>query len=140
MKRKTPRVSSGRSRSGGSAPPSDDDVGYGKPPKKHQFAPGKSGNPTGRPKGSKNTSTLFKEILDGKVTLTIAGKATKVSIRKGILTRIVDDALKGSTKSAAFALGHYDAAAGPAEEINTWEDCQILENFAERLRKRGSEE
>ena len=32
----------------------DYDVGYGKPPKNRQFPPGQSGNPKGRPKGSKN--------------------------------------------------------------------------------------
>ena len=32
------------------------EVGYGKPPAKTRFRPGQSGNPKGRPKGSKNKS------------------------------------------------------------------------------------
>jgi len=34
------------------------EVGYAKPPKAHQWKPGESGNPLGRPKGSRNKPTL----------------------------------------------------------------------------------
>lgn len=38
--------------------------GYKDPPKSGQFAPGKSGNPKGKPKGIKSWSTLVQELLD----------------------------------------------------------------------------
>ena len=34
------------------------EIGYGKPPKSHQWRPGESGNPQGRPRGSRNKPTL----------------------------------------------------------------------------------
>lgn len=38
------------------------EVGYGKPPKKHQFKPGYSGNKKGRPKGSLNVFTEIEKM------------------------------------------------------------------------------
>ena len=50
-------------------PNDDNDVGYCRPPKSTQFKPGQSGNPTGRPKGSKNLKTLLERELEKKVTV-----------------------------------------------------------------------
>ncbi|MBV7259010.1 DUF5681 domain-containing protein [Erythrobacter crassostreae] len=52
----------------------DDKVGFAKPPKKHRFKKGKSGNPKGRPKGSKGLKTDLKEELASKMTVKIAGQ------------------------------------------------------------------
>lgn len=41
-------------RFGDTAQPSDYEVGYGKPPAETRFKKGQSGNPNGRPKGSRN--------------------------------------------------------------------------------------
>jgi hypothetical protein len=43
--------------------PDDGKTGYRKPPKQHQWAKGKSGNPAGRPPGSKGIKTDLKKVL-----------------------------------------------------------------------------
>jgi hypothetical protein len=63
------------------------EIGYGKPPKQHQFEPGQSGNPKGRPKGAKNTATLAREILDRKIEVRSGAGVRKISMREAVLTR-----------------------------------------------------
>ena len=41
----------------------DHDAGYGKPPRHSRFKKGQSGNPKGRPRGSRNFSTDLKATL-----------------------------------------------------------------------------
>lgn len=51
-----------------------DKVGYRNPPKKHQFRKGQSGNPNGRPKGSKGLKTDLKQVLGTIRTIVINGQ------------------------------------------------------------------
>jgi len=54
-------------------------TGYRNPPKHTQFQKGQSGNKKGRPKGSKNLSTLMMEAARDQVSVPIGGKMRKVS-------------------------------------------------------------
>jgi uncharacterized protein DUF5681 len=53
-------------------------VGYAKPPKHTRFTKGRSGNPKGRPTGSKNLATMMIEELTQTVAIVENGKRTKV--------------------------------------------------------------
>lgn len=77
----------------------DDGVGYGKPPKKNQFQPGQSGNPKGRPKGSKNLATILEEELDQKVPVTEGGKRRRVTKRRLAVRQQVNKAAQGDPKA-----------------------------------------
>jgi len=79
-----------------SEPPDDDDddVGYGRPPKKNRFKKGDRANPNGRPKGSKDKTSLFKKTLDRPVYMTLEGKKTKVSYSEAFLSKISQDSLQ----------------------------------------------
>ena len=79
---------------------SDDyEVGYGKPPKHTRFQKGQSGNPKGRPKGSKNMGTLLGEVLAQKVTVTENGQNRRIPYKEAFVRR-----LEGSTRDMlAFA-------------------------------------
>lgn len=123
-------------------PSSDDDVGYGRPPRAHQFKPGRSGNPRGRPKGARNESTILRGILDRKILTQSGGRSKKISILEGILLRVIEDSLRGNVKSAAFVLNRYAAMVSgelPQHDLSN-EDREVLEAFAARVGTRRASE
>jgi uncharacterized protein DUF5681 len=119
-----------------------DEVGYGKPPRAHQFKPGKSGNPKGRPKGAKNQETILLELLQQKIRLSERGKARRITILEGIFRRIIEDGLKGNTKSAAFLLNRYQAPTSgeqPMESGLSEDDEAVLEAYLQKYRSNNED-
>jgi hypothetical protein len=116
-------------------------VGYSKPPREHRFKPGQSGNPKGRPKGSKNTATLLRAILDRKVEMRTDGLVRKVSVREAMLMRFAEAALKGDTKAAGFLLQRYDMEETVNEHstgVATQDELELIEAFIQaRAKARG---
>ena|SRR5665213_2980258 len=87
----------------------DERVGYGRPPRKYQYRKGQSSpNPSGRPKGSKNLSTIIKEVLlDRKIEVRDRGRLKLVPRLEGMLLQASNSALKGDTKSVSLLLNCY---------------------------------
>jgi hypothetical protein len=77
----------------------DYEVGYSKPPKKGQFKKGVSGNPKGRPTGSKNIATLFNEIASELIPVTEGSKSKNVTRLEGVLRVQMNSALKGDHRA-----------------------------------------
>ena len=110
------------------------DVGYGKPPKKHQFPKGQSGNPNGRPKGTKNFKTDLKEELSEKILISEGGKTQHISKQRAIIKRIFEKALKGDTKASEMIvrwLAQYLGIDDTTEETKqiSPDDQTILDRF-----------
>ena len=53
---------------------SEEEIGYGKPPKKHQFKKGVSGNPRGRPKGKSSLLSDLNKIVNQKISVNLNGQ------------------------------------------------------------------
>jgi hypothetical protein len=80
------------------------DVGYAKPPVPSRFQPGKSGNPKGRPRGSRNLKTSLQEAYTASIAVTEAGKTRTVSKLVGVAMRQLQDGLNGDPRAAVAAL------------------------------------
>ncbi|MFK4538452.1 DUF5681 domain-containing protein [Bradyrhizobium ottawaense] len=125
----------------------DERVGYGRPPREHQFKPGHSGNKNGRPKGSKNEATIINELLNRKIDIRENGRARKISVHEGILLKFAEDALKGNPRSAAFLLNRkllVESSEQPANDVLDMDDRKVLESYVrqleEKFKKRGEPE
>ena len=79
-------------------------VGYGSPPVENQFKPGKSGNPKGRPKGSKSIDAVLKAWLDKPVTLSVDGRPVRTNALDAMIGAQVTKALKADIKACEFLL------------------------------------
>lgn len=120
---------------------SEEAVGYGRPPRASQFKPGQSGNPKGRPKGSKNESTILKQMLNEKLSMRQPnGRVKKIPALEGIHRKQLEHALKGDVKSAAFVLNRYAALVSGELQIEELgeDDRAVLDAFARRLQGTGN--
>ena len=123
-------------------PRSDDEVGYGKPPKRSQFRRGESGNPTGRPKGTKNLVTLLEKSLQEKVVINENGVRKKITKGEAAIKQLVNKATLGDL--AAFrllsALVTSAGSTGPADPGNgapAESDQKIMKRLIDKMQKSG---
>ena len=75
------------------------EIGYGKPPKSGQFQKGQSGNPKGRPSGTKNIATDLQEELSSKIPVREGNKETFISKQRALIKALSTKALKGDIRA-----------------------------------------
>ena len=77
----------------------DYEIGFGKPPMRHQFKPGQSGNPKGRPKGSRNLAVIFREVCNEKVNVKDSRGTRRIPKLEVVLTQLMNAATTGDLKA-----------------------------------------
>lgn len=75
------------------------DIGYKKPPAATQFQKGKSGNPKGRPKGSKNNKTIFESLAQTEIEGKLPNGEEKVTILEAIVAKLAAKAVAGDQRA-----------------------------------------
>ncbi len=121
----------GGSGSNNAEPPYE--VGYGRPPKAHQFRNGRSGNPRGRPKGARGTRAVLEEALARKISVTESGRTTRISKREALIISLLTRALKDDLRAAAQMLRlmevHDDAGADAARNGQGGLTVHVIDRF-----------
>jgi len=121
-------------------------VGRGHPPKHSQFPKGTSGYPQGRPKGSKNLSTILREAARDQVSATIDGKTRKISKIQATAMQLATKAAGGNQAAMNKFLDWMDeiesraAAARPAQFPLSEPDIEVIRAAYERMKQCEPEE
>ena len=115
------------------------DVGYGKPPKQSRFQPGKSGNPRGRPKGSKNLASVV--LCEARKPVRVNGPrgARTVTKVEATVMQLANQSAQGDLPSQRQFLTlikdseetlSTEQSAGPAHES----DQTVMQSILRRMR------
>ena len=115
-------------------------VGRGNPPKHTQFRKGTTGNPKGRPKGSKNLSTYLMEAARDQVSATVGGKTRKISKIQATAMQLATKAAGGDQAAIGKFLDWMDeietraAAVKPSQFPLSAPDIEVLRAAYERMK------
>ena len=115
-----------------------DAVGYKRPPREHQFRPGQSGNPSGRPKGARNFRSELREELSEVVTVRDGDREIEVSKQRALIKSVVAAAIDGNQRAAASVLAMCMRMLADAEDDDAIEDVgdrEIVEAFTKRKKR-----
>ncbi len=77
----------------------DYEIGYKHPPKHTQFQPGTSGNPAGRPPGSRNLHTIVRETGKKLVKVNGPGGQREICMTEAVVMQVAKSAAQGDHRA-----------------------------------------
>jgi hypothetical protein len=115
-------------------------VGYCQPPERTRFKPGQSGNPRGRPKGSKNIAKVLDRVMKEKLEITENGKRKRLTKLEAFFKRLTNQAVSGDLKAMQlfatllrFAEDGAVAVPSPSENLDE-ADRKVFLDIMERMK------
>jgi len=131
---------------GGNKPDNDNDyeVGHGRPPKANRFKTGRSGNPKGRPKGSRNLKSDLEVALKARMAVTKDGRSVSMTTQQVIIARLIEKSLKGDIRSFSklfdlIGIHLKDEETKVKDRPVSQSDADILKAYKRSLQSDGDE-
>jgi uncharacterized protein DUF5681 len=119
----------------------DRPIGYKRPPVAHQFKPGVSGNPSGRPKRVMGLKTYVLHELAEVIRVREGDRELEILKAEAMAKRLVDDGVGGNLRATALVVSLCKGDADDTNELQGQaaepEDAEIVKNYLDReLRRR----
>lgn len=104
----------------------------------NRYAKGKSGNPRGRPKGSKNIATVVKSALDEKIMVHENGQSRRIRKVVAMAKQIANKAAAGEPRAAQMLINMLSktnerAEAPSADQFEDADDA-VVQSIIARIR------
>lgn len=108
-----------------------DQVGYARPPEKHRFQKGRSGNPSGRPKGRLNLKTIVQREMQVLVLVREGGVEKRMTKQEAIVKKVMADAMAGKHQAvkSVLSFGEYQPDDDTATRPVAASDEAIIARF-----------
>jgi hypothetical protein len=113
----------------------DEKIGYRRPPRRTQFKPGQSGNPTGKTKGLRTIAAELQDILNEQVSYTADGAIKTMSKQKALASALVSAAISGDLRATAIVMSHLTRESQKTPEGDTGDTDDFSAVVAHRKRK-----
>jgi Family of unknown function (DUF5681) len=118
-------------------------VGYRAPPIATQFQPGQSGNPKGRPKGSRNQTSMARAALERIIAVKQNGKRRKMTVRQAAFLQLAEKAGSGDLKALTYLLALEQREQPPGSDLHdaiaSERALDKVQMFLERRRAAGGD-
>lgn len=121
------------------------EVGFCKPPKNTRFQKGRSGNPQGRPKGSRNLASVLERTLRERVVINENGTRRIVTKLEAAVKQLVNKAASGDLAamrqlSSLANSVEIEATADLNKSTLDQADLKIMNRLLKKLQERNVEE
>lgn len=116
----------------------NNNVGYGKPPQDTRFKKGTSGNPHGRPKGSRNVAAVFAKTLREKVVINEHGQRKTITKLEAALKQLTNKAASGDLRALQMLVNLSREAetrevSSPEQAVFAEVDQRVMDGILKRF-------